>query len=125
MKNLIGALLLVITAQASAQSDFSVTWDITGLDVFGEIGDSITLDLDVGTRYISAHGVLTYTDNLSTNITGTCFISVSDDIFCNLTLASLNIVIDVGGAAVGGLIKVFDERGNLVDTGTLELDDVR
>ncbi len=52
-------IIAVIPVKSFAQSDYAVTWDIKGLGGLS----GLELDVNVESRYLSAHGALLLEDN--------------------------------------------------------------
>lgn len=78
------SFMCFISTLAYSQSDFSVDFGVAGVTVGGLSLTEIRLDLDVGTRFISAHGVALDELGLSVPATGTCFVTASNGILCNI-----------------------------------------
>lgn len=123
MRIIAAIFAILISSVGYAQSDFSVTWDVTGLQDGSDDIISVTYDIDLGTQYVSAHGAVNLSTGLSVPSTGTCFISSTDNVFCNLSFGTQIIVLDIGGDALSGTIRKADGAG-IIDSGTVILSDI-
>ena len=122
MKKLIViTVLLMAYTGAYAQSDYSATWDLSGSD--GLL--SVTIDLDIGTTFISAHGGVDYDDGFTAPITGTCFITNTGGVFCTSSITEgLTGILDIG-ENLNGTWEVIDVDGFIVESGIATFSDVR
>lgn len=119
-KLIIGAFLLLLPIGVFAQSDYSLTWEITGA---GDVVD-IQVDFDIGTNFISAHGAIDFDDGLSIPATGTCFFSLEGGVFCNFNISEgLTGVLDLGDN-LNGVWSTIDVLGEIMESGTAILSDV-
>lgn len=121
MKKLITfALLLMAPIGAYAQSDYSVTWLISGADDVV----AIQVDFDIGTNFISAHGAIDFDDGFSIPTTGTCFFSLDNGIYCNFNISEgLTGILDID-ATLDGAWSTIDVDGEITASGTAILSDV-
>jgi len=120
-KLLVTTILLMIYTGAYAQSDYSATWDLNGNN--GLLG--LTIDLDIGTTFISAHGGVDYDDGLTSPITGTCFFTNNGGIFCTSSITEgLTGILDIGGD-LNGTWEVIDIDGVIVESGEATFFDVQ
>jgi len=115
------AVLLLVTSGAYAQSDYSATWDL-----FGDAGlVSVTIDLDIGTTFVSAHGGVDYADGFTCPITGTCFFTDDGGIYCTHSITEgLTGILDIGGD-LNGIWEVIDIDGRVVESAIATLYDVQ
>jgi len=106
MKKLVSScLMLFLTcSHASAQSDASLTWDVTGIQGLEEI----TFDASFTTRFISTNGIVTFTNNVSLPITGTCFATNSGGAYCSFFVGGGSLVTLDLEPSLNGTIKEFD-----------------
>ena len=119
-KFLLTTLLLMVFTEAHAQSDYSATWDLYGSE--GLLG--VTIDLDIGTTFISAHGGVDYDDGSTTPITGTCFFTSGGGIFCTSSITEgLTGILDIS-ASLDGTWEVIDTNGFIVESALAEFFDV-
>lgn len=112
------SLMCFISTLAYSQSDFSVDLGVAGVTVGGLSLTEIRLDLDVGTRFISAHGVALDELGLSVPATGTCFVTASNGIFCNIQVDQNSYTLDLGPTLVGNIF-LKNEFGVIAETGTV------
>ena len=119
-KLLLTTMLLMVCTGAYAQSDYSVTWDLNGSA--GLLG--VTIDLDIGTTFISAHGGVDYDDGSTEPMTGTCFFTTGGGIFCTSSITEgLTGVLDIG-ASLDGTWEVIDIDGFIVESAIATFFDV-
>ena len=120
-KLLVTTILLMIYTGAYAQSDYSATWDLNGNN--GLLG--LTIDLDIGTTFISAHGGVDYDDGLTSPITGTCFFTNNGGIFCTSSITEgLTGILDIG-SNLNGTWEVIDIDGVIVESADATFFDVQ
>jgi len=115
-------VLFLIPSISFAQSDFSVTWEVTGLT--DDLIVEVTYDLDVGTNFISAHGAVIFANGLSQPSTGTCMATAALGIFCNVTINALNAVIDIG-PTLNGTFRLVGPEGAFVDSGVILFESIQ
>lgn len=109
-------ILILFSTSVNAQSDFTAKWSVTGLGLTDIV--SLKYDLDIGSAFISAHGAATFGNGLGQPSTGTCFDSVTGGVFCNVTMNSLNAILDIG-ATLNGTIRIVGYAGEILESGTL------
>jgi len=120
MKKLL--FMLLLAGQASAQSDFSIDIEVVGIIIEGVADQEIRLDLDLGSRYISAHGVVV-NEIGSAPATGTCVITALNGIFCNLQIDQNSYTLDIQ-ASLSGTVSVKNQAGLILETGIVTVTNV-
>lgn len=108
--------LLLFPLATLAQSELTAVWDVTGLEVSNVA--SVEFDVHLGSNYYALHGAFTSVNNVSMPSTGTCFVTSSGGVACNVTMGSQNSVLDID-PDLNGTITVFDALGELLETGSL------
>ena len=122
MKRIIAVTIATLLSPMSAlgQSDYSLSWSLTGDDV-ADI-TRIELDIESGTRYFSANGGAIYTDGTVLPIAGTCqFFGSNGKYDCNIYLApglSGYMVLD-SNSNFSGKWATIDQTGSVIEEGTL------
>ncbi len=107
--------LFLMPLGASAQSDYTAKWMVSGLLIEKIV--SIEYDLDFGSTHIAAHGSVTSQSGASLPSTGTCF-ETDGGATCNMSFGSRTIILDIA-ANLSGTIKVFSPDGSLQESGSL------
>ena len=120
IKRIIAVTIATLLSPMSAlgQSDYSLSWSLTGVaDI-----TRIELDIESGTRYFSANGGAIYTDGTVLPITGTCQFSSSNGNYdCNIYMApglSGYMVLD-SNSNFSGKWATIDQTGSVIEEGTL------
>ncbi len=113
----LAAVLLLLPLPALADTDFELSWNISGLFVGGEFDQLIELDLEFGSRYFPVNGSVVDGGGSSSPATGTCFATGLGGIFCNLQVDQLSytMVLDEN---LNGEVRVKDANGFQLDSGT-------
>jgi hypothetical protein len=130
MKKLIANILLVSSAAmmgtlpVHAQSDNAVTWLLNGFGYDGLTGDTLELDINFGSRFAAANGIVAFTNGVAIAVTGTCFITLSERAICDLALLNASITIDISLNTLDGDVDVVDQNSNLIAAGTVQLLDI-
>lgn len=112
------SLLLLNPIVTVAQSDFATVFAISGLYIDGQFETELELDIELGSRYLGVHGLLTYDNGLSSPATGSCFFTSADGIFCNLQIDQYSYTVDIG-ASLSGVISAKDASGYTIGSGTI------
>lgn len=116
MKKLTLTLLVVFAVfplNSIAQSDYSVTWDLSGLEGVSQV----TVDMNVGTVFLTANGGILLENGLTIAVTGTCFFTAQGGVLCTFVLPGGSTAqLDVG-ANLSGVWKEFDVNNFLLDSG--------
>lgn len=118
MKHLL-LITALLTTPALGQSDYSIDVGIQGIQIGGVQDSQIRLDLNLGTRYISANGAVIDTNGTSYPATGTCYVTNDQGVFCSLTVGTYLYTLDIE-ASMQGTLTVSNQQGT-VDTGTIEV----
>lgn len=121
MKRVIAGLLLAGSVMADqGSSDFSVDILLTGVQIGQVTDDVMRLDLDVGARFISAHGAVVDTEGTSYPGAGSCFVTNSGGVFCNVQIDQFSYSLDLD-QNMEGTVTVKDAAGSVLDTGTARI----
>lgn len=112
---------IALSSTASAQSDASLTWSVSGIAGLKEI----TMDAGFTTRYISVNGVVTYTSGVSLPITGTCFGTQTGGAYCTFFVGGGFLVELALESSLNGTVKSFDSNVALRDSGIATLIEIR
>ena len=119
-KLIVMAVLLIVYSGAYAQSDYSVTWQLTGLPNV----NSITVDLNIGTNFVPANGGLSLGNGLTAPVTGTCFITAPGGIFCSFVMTQgLSGILEIG-SNLNGTWKTFNVLNQITESGVAILDGI-
>jgi len=118
MQKLLLVLLLMGSSASYAQSDYSVTLDITGLSSTGNgTVDILELDLDLGSKFIALHGAITYTNGDSSLATGTCRSTTEGGVVCNFLIDQNSYTLELD-PDLSGDISFKRTDGTTADSGT-------
>ena len=80
---------------ASARSDYHVIWNIlTPIEIGDYKYNSLRLDINEGTGYLAANGVLR-SDEGARPVTGTCMLVSGGSIFCSLSIDFLVLTVSL------------------------------
>lgn len=115
MKRIILALMLAPTMSFGA-ADYAVTWSLNQPVVSGTASyTTLQLDLNIQTRYYSGNGGLVTNGGIVSPLTGTCFDTASNGIYCNVQLdqETLNISIFSDG---NGVLERKNSAGFIVNS---------
>jgi len=102
----------------NAQSDFATNWGITGLFIDGRSETGLQLDLNLTTRFLAVTGTLDYAGGGSSPVTGSCFFTSSNGLYCNLQIDHYSYSLDVDDA-LNGTITAKNADGVTVDAGVI------
>ncbi|CAN0433571.1 unnamed protein product, partial [Discosporangium mesarthrocarpum] len=100
MKHLL-LLTALLTSTALAQSDYAIDVDIEGIQIEGVQDNQIRLDLNLGSRYISANGAVIDTNGTSYPATGTCYLTNTQGLFCSLNVGTYLYTLDIEASMQG------------------------
>lgn len=113
---LLSFISAILTTQASAQSDFAITMDISGVSTDGQQITQLLLDLDIGTRFMPANGAVVLDGIRWAPATGTCYVTLLEGIFCNVQTDQASMTIDLA-PDLAGQVFVKNAIGNIAETG--------
>ncbi len=116
-------MLLLFSNSASANADFSIIWDIGGLNIEGDTLIELALDIEVGIEFLNVYGVVTFQDEFSSPAVGSCFFTPDDGVFCTVQVTNFSVVLDID-PNLNGLATILDSEGFTVDEGTIALNSV-
>ena len=96
-----------------------MTWSLADTTYGQNIARYLALDVNFGSRYLTANGIMEFEGNTAVNVTGTCF-EPNGGVFCNVTLGNFTATLSID-ANLAGIIRDFDASGSLDSTGTMAL----
>ena len=114
MKKLILLVTLLTSMSLNAQSDYTANWSVEGITSVV----SLRYDLDIGSVFIGAHGGVNFDNGLTQPSTGTCYTTAGGGLFCNLSLNSFNMTLDIG-ASLDGVIRTIGASGEILEAGAI------
>ncbi len=120
MRSLLAVCLLIMSFNATAQSDFSVVWNLIDWDSESS-PDRISLDLNLGTNFIAANGTVDFFGETTYATSGTCFFTPTQSMFCNLVVGFFSMEIEINLIDLGGDAFLIDYDGFLLDIGSLSM----
>ncbi|MCB1672384.1 MAG: hypothetical protein R3F41_13375 [Gammaproteobacteria bacterium] len=108
-----------------ADSDYAATWRMSGIDFGTDAEDQLVLDLNEGTRFVTANGIVLDDLGDAFPATGTCYFTTGSFLICNLAVDffSLDIAIDLTDGS--GLVQLIDYDGLSLFDGSLTLTEVK
>lgn len=112
----LAAFFILLSFPTQADTDFELSWNITGLIVGGEFDQLIELDLEFGSRYFPVNGSVVDGGGASSPATGTCFATGLGGIFCNLQVDQLSYTLELD-ENLNGEVRVKDADGFQLDSG--------
>ncbi len=104
-----------------AQSDYNVRWSISGVQGVTEM----SADINVGTQYLSSNGGVTLTNGNTVPVVGTCFFTNNDGVFCTFSYQQGETVVLDLGPTISGAWRTTNVLGNVVETGTATVVNMR
>lgn len=117
-KAMIATVLAFAASTASAQSDFALTFAVPdGLTAGTSTYNEIRLDADIGSRFISTHGVLS-DGEFWAPATGSCFATGVGGVLCNVQADQYSITMDMDGN-LSGTATMKNANGMVVDTSSV------
>lgn len=115
-------VLLLLPLGASAEADFTISWDVSGL-AKSKIA-LLEFDLTLGTDFYALHGAFTSTNDLSLPSRGTCYLTEAGGATCHATMGSQSMLLDIE-PDLKGAITIFGPSGDLVERGSLKLSSLK
>lgn len=119
MKKFIATITLVfVFINASyAQSDYSLTWSVSGIDNV----DKFEMDINFGNRYLAANGAVVHSNGNSVPLSGTCFQTAQAGVFCTFSFQQgSTLVLDLQ-SSLNGTLRNINVTGQAIETGFLRL----
>ena len=117
---LLVVIFTLITTRGYADTSNTVTWEVTGLRIGGDLVDFIEFDVQVGITYVLLFGAVDFNDGFSTPSIGSCFFPSNALLFCNLTVGDESVVLTIQ-EDLDGSIETVDSFGSVIDDGFLLL----
>jgi len=124
MKTLLRAVPLILSLtvlEASAQSDYTVSWTISGILQSGIV--KVEYDFDLGTSFVSAHGVVVDFRGSKRPSTGSCYVTEDNGVFCEMTIASGGFILDLD-ENLNGDIRILNGSGFVTGTGLATVSEI-
>jgi hypothetical protein len=126
MKKLGLALFSLYSISASA-SDFNLTISVEDLSAGNdtvEVIENFNIDINIGANYTQANGVRNFSNGLAAPVTGTCFFTSEDGVFCDLQSQhwSYTIVLDQDFV---GTVTATDGVGDFFDESQASITDIQ
>ena len=126
MKKLSVILLLAVSMshsiQSEADADYSLEWDLIGVNVEGINFTVLQLNLDINQISLPIHGIATTSDGTAINIYGSCYFTVADGLWCNASMGPYSATLDVDIANnLRVEVEITDPDGFVLDTGVAVL----
>ncbi|MEZ5490417.1 MAG: hypothetical protein R3F50_08880 [Gammaproteobacteria bacterium] len=120
MRSLLTVCLLILSFNATAQSDYTIVWNMVGWDAESS-PDRISLDLNQGNYFIAANGIVEYFNGSTFATSGTCFLTDANSIFCNLVVGFFSMELEISlDDGLEGDVLLIDFDGFLLDVGSLD-----
>ncbi len=119
---IIAGLLMASTASASDfVVDIGIPSGLTTTD--GGAYVELRLDLNVGSRYFTANGMLLHTNGIGVPATGTCLTSTDGSFFCNVQVDQASVSLTIN-ADMNGTILLKGADGSLTSNTTIKVTSV-
>jgi hypothetical protein len=118
------ACVFFLPSNLFAGEVYTLTWDISSLkDDTGADLLSLSVDLGFGKAYLNIHGVVDFSDGAA-GVHGSGYLTEANA-YLHLTLQSYFLIVNIGlGTGLGGEIFLY-HNGELLDSGTITLADMR
>ena len=107
--------LLLCSTSAFAQSDYSPTWSVSGI----ENAESMTLDIDIGTSFISIHGGIFFSTGSFTPLQGTCLLTNTNGMICGLDLYPVGRMSISIESDLSGIWQTINQANAVLEEGAL------
>lgn len=119
MKTIVLAMVMAFPALAFGQSDYAVTWSITG-GIGSNDYKELRLDINEGSRYLAVNGILVTAANSATPATGTCMLLTSGNITCTMSVSSAVYSIEVSSDLNGTIRQIDQGNGTVASSAALK-----
>ena len=119
MKTIILAMVMAFPALAFGQSDYAVTWSITG-GIGSNDYKELRLDINEGSRYLAVNGILVTAANTAAPVTGTCMFLTSGNISCSMTVSAAVYNIEISSDLNGTIQQIDQGAGTVANSAALK-----
>lgn len=122
MKKLLLATALACIASTAAAQDFQADWTIQGVTYKGTAYTSLSVDLTLLPRYLSANGIIWYDNGLFFRpLDGTCVLEITSTVVCVLALDALTVSLRIGATSSGSIELLDTQTGTTLDSGLIQI----